>query len=132
MNATDYQDVVFGFDFSDRFGNQPRIGRIDLTRFQRASKSASESTRGGGHDVVEGSGMRFQHISRNLIMVGDFVVNAKNHGCGLSRKISPSYGAFHPLNPNVGTIYDARHDLQCTSLVLTAPALFAPAGSSAP
>lgn len=52
VNAADDQNVVFGLNLAFGLGDQPRIRRIDLTRFQRASKGARQSTGRGRHNVV--------------------------------------------------------------------------------
>jgi len=79
VNAADHQDVILGFDFPHRLGNQPRIRGIDLTRFQRASKGAGESAGGGGHDVIEGRGVGVEDLLRHLVVLRHRAVHAENH-----------------------------------------------------
>ena len=70
VNPPDHQDVIFGFYFSDGFGHQPLVRGIDLTRFQRASECAGESTGGSRDNVIERGGMRLQHLGRYFVMFG--------------------------------------------------------------
>jgi hypothetical protein len=52
MNAPDHEYILLQLDLADRFPHQASGGRIDLTRFQRASEGSRESTRGRGHHVI--------------------------------------------------------------------------------
>ena len=66
MNSSDYQHAIFrGFDFPANFRCQSSTPGINFARFQRAAKSAKQSTTGGGNHVVKRgcmSGIEFGRI----------------------------------------------------------------------
>ena len=53
MDPADNQNTFFGLDFTPHFGGKLAVAGINLTRFQRASKSAHHSTSGGSDDIVD-------------------------------------------------------------------------------
>ena len=57
VNTPDHEHILFQLDLANRFSHQVS-GRIDLTRLQRASKGAGQSTRGSGDNVIERGGAR--------------------------------------------------------------------------
>jgi hypothetical protein len=79
MDTPDHQNPVFFFDFTYGFTDKPVYRRGDLTRLQRASKGAGESTGGGRDDVIERGRMRREGLGRHFVVLGDRAVNAKDH-----------------------------------------------------
>ena len=77
MDAPDYQNTIFFFDFADGLAHQPVYGSGDLTRLQRASKGSGESTRGRRHDVIESGRMSREGVRRHFIVLGDGPVDTK-------------------------------------------------------
>ena len=76
--ASDYEDIVFQFDFASYLGCEFVVACIDLTRFQRASESAHHSAGGSGDDVVDGSGVRFLNfVWRDFVVLSDCAVHAE-------------------------------------------------------
>jgi hypothetical protein len=109
VDSADHQDVSLQLDVADRLGGQTVIGSGDLARFQRASESSSQSTRGCGNHVVERGGMRLIRVWRHLVVLGDGSVNAKNDGLLLGGKKGPANRPFDPLNPDSRLIGDVGH-----------------------
>ncbi len=109
MDSADHQDVSFQLDISDRFGDQTIIGSGDLARFQRASESSSQSTRGCGNQVVERGGTRLVRVRRHLVVLGDGSVNAKDDGLLLGGKKGPANRSLDPLNPDSRLVGDVSH-----------------------
>jgi len=79
MNVSDDEHVVLDFDLAERFGYQPVVRRIDLTRFQRASKGSRQSTRGRRHNIIQGCGVRQNRLG-NFIMRCNCAVHGEGHG----------------------------------------------------
>jgi hypothetical protein len=53
MNALDHEHVVHGTDFSRRLRNETPVTCRNLTRLQRATEGARQSTSSRRHDVVK-------------------------------------------------------------------------------
>ena len=109
VNAADDEDVILGFDFADGLGNQTGVGCINLTRLQRASECASESTGSGSDDVIEGGGVGIENLRRNLIVFGDRAMDAEQDRRGLGRQPSPAQRAFEALDLDLRAIDDVGH-----------------------
>lgn len=111
MDAADDKDVILGFDFADGLRNQTRIGCINLTRLQRASEGASESTGSGSDDVIEGGGVGIEDLRRDLIVFGDRAVDAEQDGRGLGRQPGAAQRAFEALDLDLRAIDDVGHGI---------------------
>jgi hypothetical protein len=80
VDPPDDEHVVLGLHFADHVGRQLAAARIDLTRFQRASKGAHHSTGGRRDDVVDCGGMRFaERRGIDLVMFGNGTVRTEDH-----------------------------------------------------
>ena len=108
-DSADHQDVSLQLNVADRLGGQTIIGSRDLARFQRASESSSQSTRGCGNHVVERGGMRLVRVRRHLVMLGDGSVNTKDDGLLLGGKKGPTNRSLDPLNPDSRLVGDVSH-----------------------
>jgi hypothetical protein len=75
--------------------------RRNLARFQRTSESAGKSTGGRRDNIVERGGTRLNGTGLYLIMLGDFVVDAKDHRCGFRGQIGFADRAFDPFNSDL-------------------------------
>ncbi len=117
VDSADHQDVALQLDLADRLSGQTIIGSGDLARFQRASKSSSQSTRGCGNHVVERGGMRLVRVRRHLVVLGDGSMNAKDDGLLLGGKKGPANRSLDPLNPDSRLVSDVGH----ASLIATGP-----------
>lgn len=60
VNAPNHQNTIFQFDFTNGFRFQSVVRCGDLTRLQRASKCAGESTGCRRDDVIQSRGMVFE------------------------------------------------------------------------
>jgi len=58
MNAPDDQDLVLGDDIATHFGSKIPPADRDLTRFQRAGKSANQSAAGCCNHIIQCGCMR--------------------------------------------------------------------------
>lgn len=117
MDAADDEDVILGFDFADGVGNQTRVRCINVTRLQRASEGASESTGGSCDDVIEGGGVGVENLRRNLIVFGDRAMHAEQDRRGLGRQPGPAQRAFEPLDFDLRAIDDVGHGTICLTNV---------------
>jgi hypothetical protein len=110
VNAADYQDAVFGFDFSCYVCDELALACIDLARFQRAAKSAHHSTGGGSDHVVQSCSMGFSNFCRvNLVVFGDGAVHAEEDRLRLAGQMGDAQGTDFPLNGYFGNVDDLRH-----------------------
>lgn len=127
VNAADDEDVILGFDFTDGLGNQARIRCINLTRLQRASEGAGESTGGSGDDVIEGGGVGIENLRRDLIVFGDRAMHAEQDGRGFGRQPGPAERAFEAFDFDLRAIDDVGHGTICLTNVARTPATRSPA-----
>jgi hypothetical protein len=109
VNAPNDQDAVFDFDFTHCIGRKTVVRSGDLTRLQRASEGAGESTGGGGYDVVQGSSARLNRTGRHFIMFGDGAVHSENDRLGFRGEISPPDRPLHTLDSNLRPVHDVGH-----------------------
>jgi len=109
VNAADDQDPVFDLHFADRFGRQAIVRSWDLTRLQRASKGAGQSTCRRRNDVVQCGRVRLQRPGRYLVVLRHGAVHSENHRLVLSRQIGPANRALHALDSNFGTVHNVGH-----------------------
>jgi len=78
VNAADYEDVTFSLNFTPYLSRQTFVAGIYLTRLQRASEGADESTSRRGYNVIDRCSMGLVHLfGRNSVMLGNSTVNTK-------------------------------------------------------
>jgi hypothetical protein len=106
MNAANDEDIVLQFDVTHSFGYEPLIGCIDFTRLQRAPEGSGKSTGGGGDNIIQSGGVRFQDLGRNLIMLGHRAMHAENDRLGFSGEPGSANRSFDAFDSNFGTIDD--------------------------
>ena len=104
VNASDHKDVILQLNLTDSFADQASTGRVDLTRLQRASKGSGQSTRGGGDNVIQGGGVRIEHVGRNLVMFRNRAVHSEDYGLLFGRQIRPADGTLDALDPHVRAV----------------------------
>jgi hypothetical protein len=109
VDMPDDQNIAFEFDLADCFRDQPVIRRIDLTRFQRASEGARQSTRCGCNDVIERRRVRFQRFGRNLVVLGNGAVHTEDHRLWFGWQIRSPNRAFHAFDAYVRAVCDGGH-----------------------
>ena len=110
MDAANDEDVVFGFDLAGGFPDEPFLSRRYSARFQRAGKSARQSTGGAGHHVIEGGGVGGEGVGRDLVVRGDGAVYTKGHRLRLRREERLADRPFLPFDPHVGTVDHFSHE----------------------
>jgi hypothetical protein len=118
VNPPDYQHPVVQLDLAGACGFQPAIRRGNLTRLQRASKGARESTRRSRDDVIQGSGVLLKRARRQLIVLRHSTVGAKDHRFAFGRQVGPANGSPHSLDPNLGSINDLCHGATPRNIVM--------------
>ncbi len=52
-DASYHQDLVFCLDLASYISSQISVARVDLARFQRASKRAGQSAASSSHDIIK-------------------------------------------------------------------------------
>ena len=120
MNAPDDQYTVFHFDFAHCIRGQAIVRSRDLTRLQRASKGAGQSTGRRRDDVVQCGRVRLQRPVRHLVVLGHGAVHSENHRLALGRQIRPSDWPLHALDSNLGTIHNVGHEVIVAHALLRA------------
>jgi len=109
VNPLNHQDIVLQFHLAHGLRDQALVGCTDLTRFQRASKGSRKSTCRCRDNVVQGRGMRFQHVRWNFVMFRHRAMNSEDHWLRLGRQVCSADWTFHSFDANVGTIHNFRH-----------------------
>jgi len=100
MDPPDHQNSLIRFDFAFRFRAEPPIRGGNLTRLQRASKGAAQSTRGAGDDVVERGCTRRVSIRRHPVVLGDGAVDPEGHRLRLGREKRVAHWPAEAFNPH--------------------------------
>jgi hypothetical protein len=120
MNAPDHKNVSLELDFSRSFRSELVVASIDMARLQRASECPRQSTGRRSDDVVERGRMRRICIRRNLVVLGDLGVNAKDYRLFLRGQISEPHGTGLAFNPHARRIDDVIRPCHfTTSLAIT-------------
>ena len=104
VDALDDEHAVLFFDFACGFSGQPVDGCGNLTRLQRASKGAGQSTGGRGDDVVESGGVGWGGFRRYFVVFGDGAVDSENHRLRFGRQVGAAQGAFFALDAHFRAI----------------------------
>jgi len=94
MNPFDDQHVPFQLHFAGGFRDELPGGRGDLTRLQRASKGPGQSTRRGGHQVVERGGVRLVSAGLGAVVLGDRAMGTELEGSFSSGSQASLSGPF--------------------------------------
>ena len=81
-----------------------------MTRHQRASKGSSQSTGGGGDNVIQGSGVRLQDRRWNLVVLRHGAMRPEYYGLGFRRKMRSAHRALNALNAHVRTVNHLGHN----------------------
>jgi len=118
VNSLDDEHTALELDFPQRLGDQPLVRRIDLTRFQRASKCSSESTRCRCDNVVQSRGMGLENVRRDLVMLSHSAVNAKNDWFRFGRQVRSADGTLHTFDANIGTVDNFGHPTSANCLIV--------------
>ena len=81
-----------------------------MTRLQRASEGSGQSTRRGGDNVIQGSGVRLQDRRWNLVVLRHRAMHAEYYGLGFRRKIRSAHRTLNALNAHVRTVNHLGHN----------------------
>ena len=109
VNAPDDQHLFFGLDLSGGFRDQGFLRGRDSARFQRAGKSAGESTGCASHHVVDGGGVGRVGVRSDFVMAGDGAVDAEGDGLGFGGQKGFADGTAFALDTDFGAVNDFRH-----------------------
>ena len=109
MNPLDHQHAIFFLDFTHGLAYKAVDRSGNLTRLQRASKGAGQSTGSRGHDVVERCGVGWKGIRRHFIVIRDRPVHAKQHGRRFRGQVRAPHGSLFALDAHFGAIDHIRH-----------------------
>jgi hypothetical protein len=78
VDAADHENSVFCFHLACNFRNELAVTRINVTRFQRASKSAEHSTSRGRNHVIDRGGVGFGELGGvYLVVLGNGAMDAE-------------------------------------------------------
>ena len=110
VNPPDHQDAFFQFHFAGRIRHQAIARGTDFARLQRAPEGTRQSTGRTGDDVVDRGRVWFEQVWRNFIVSGNGAMNSKNHRVWFGGKIGAPDWTFHPLDPDLRTVCDVRHE----------------------
>lgn len=108
-NPLDDEHAILDFDVPLGFRGQVSLTGVDLARLQRATQGPGESAGSRGDDVVERGGVRLEASGGRLVMLGHFIVNAKEHRLALFRKVGSPQRTFHALDSHARDIADLAH-----------------------
>jgi hypothetical protein len=81
MDPFDNQYVTLFLDLTFYVGDKQAFARSNFTRFQRATKGPGQSPTGGSDHIIQGGGVGLMDVGVNLIMRGNFRVDAKEGRC---------------------------------------------------
>ncbi len=82
------QHIVFQLDLTSNIRGQSVVAGTNLTRFQRASEGAGQSTAGSSNDIVQGGRMWFADLRTHAIVLGDRPMNTETNRFFFSGQIS--------------------------------------------
>jgi hypothetical protein len=107
MDAPYNQNAFLRFDFARYFAHELPVARINVARFQRASKCAEHSTGGGGNHVVDRRSVRVRQLSGiDFVVLGDCTVDAEDHRLRLTGQIGDSNGTDLSLDTSLRNVRD--------------------------
>ncbi len=93
----DHEHLAPDLDLPDGVGVEAILIEGDLTRRQRAGKSAEQSAAGSSNQVIEGAGMRLLCVRGDAVVLGDLAVNPEEHRFLLGREMDPPGLPLHLL-----------------------------------
>src|SRR6267143_4182698 len=109
VDAPDHQRLAVQLHLSCGFRDELPGGCGDLTRLQRASVGAEQSTRRGGDDIVERGGVRLVRPFLRAVVFRNRSVGAELHRLLLLRKPRVPKRTLHPLETDLGPVRDFAH-----------------------
>jgi hypothetical protein len=77
VNPLDDQDLAIELDLTPRLTGEPALACVYLARLQRAPEGPSQSTAGGGDNIVERGGIGRRNSGINSVVLGYLRMNAK-------------------------------------------------------
>jgi hypothetical protein len=98
MNAANDQYLAVFFNLSFCLRNQPPFTGRNFTRFQRAAKSAGQSARRRGDNIIQSCRMRLMDLRVNAVMLGNFRMRTKLYRLILLGQIGTPQRALNALN----------------------------------
>ena len=108
-NPLDDEHAILDFDVPFGLRGQVSLTGFDLARLQRATQGPGQSAGCRGNDVVERGRVRLEASGGRLVMLGHFIVNAKEHRLALLRKVGSPQRTFHALDAHMRDVADLTH-----------------------
>jgi hypothetical protein len=93
----DHEHLAPDLDLPDGVGVEAILIEGDLTRRQRAGKSAQQSAAGSSNQVIQRRGVRLLRIRGDAVVLGHFVVYPEEHRFLLGREMDPPGLPLHRL-----------------------------------
>jgi hypothetical protein len=93
----DHEHLAPDLDLPDGVGVEAILIEGDLTRRQRAGKSAEQSAAGSSNQVIQRRGVRLLCIRGDAVVLGDLAVNPEEHRFLLGREMDPPGLPLHRL-----------------------------------
>ncbi len=109
VDPLQHEYVALGLDLAVNLCHQLALARIDVTRLQRASEGAQQSTASRCDHVIDGRSMRLRDVGRNAVMFGDRSMHAEAYGLCLGWHIRQSQGPTNTLDFDVCAVNDVAH-----------------------
>src|ERR1700730_10058397 len=110
MNAADDEHAFFRFHLPCHLSQELAVTSIDVTRFQRASKSAQHSTGSRGNHIVQSGCVRLHDLGRiDFVVLGNRTVDAETDRLRLTRQSGDAQRTSLSLNSYFGNVHDLRH-----------------------
>jgi hypothetical protein len=89
VDAADHQNTFLYFHLTRYFRDELPVARINVTRFQRAPKSAEHSTSCSRYNVVNGGRVGFRELGGiDVVMLGNRTMDAEYNRLRFTRQIS--------------------------------------------
>ena len=116
VDPLQHQHAAVCFDLATHLRHQLAVARIDVTRLQRASEGAQQSTASRCDHVIDGRSMRLRDVGRNAVMFGDRSMHAEAYGLCLGWHIRQSQGPtntldFDTIYSGIQSKYESIYDL---------------------
>jgi len=109
VNATNHKHIIFRLDLTSHVSRQMFIAGVDLTRFQRATEGADQSTTGGGNYVIKRCRMWFGHFRTDAVMFRDSAMHSEFDGFSFGWQVCHAQRPNLALDSYVRDISDVRH-----------------------
>jgi hypothetical protein len=109
VNPLDHQDLALELDLTPRFTGEPALACVYLARLQRAPEGPSQSTAGGGDNVVERGGIGRRVPGIDSVVLRNLRMDTKGDRFLPCGKESLPHGSPVPHHLHLRDIDDITH-----------------------